>query len=88
VFTPEDVYSHRHWQKRTKWNKRQPNIREGDIVIMKEQSPRNQWPLGRVVEAILSEDGKVRKAKIAISRDREKKVYYRPINELVPIMHA
>jgi hypothetical protein len=75
-------------QKRTKWNERQPNIREGDIVIMKEQSPRNQWPLGRVVEAILSEDGKVRKAKIAISRDGEKKVYYRPINELVPIMHA
>ena len=65
-----------------------PNIREGDIVIMKEQSPHNQWPLGRVVEAILSEDGKVRKAKIAISRDGEKKVYYRPINELVPIMHA
>ncbi|CAB4027867.1 Hypothetical predicted protein, partial [Paramuricea clavata] len=81
VFTPEDVYSRRHWrrsqyladqfwtrwkweylqsqQKRTKWNERQPNLREGDIVIMKEQSPRNQWPLGRVVEAILSEDGKL-----------------------------
>ena len=90
VFTPEDVYSRRHWrrsqyladpfwtrflqshQKRTKWNERQPNLTEEDIVIMKEQSPRNQWLLGRVVEAILSKDGKVRKAKIAISRDGKK----------------
>ncbi|XP_028407516.1 uncharacterized protein LOC114530125 [Dendronephthya gigantea] len=110
VFTPEDVYSRRHWrrsqyladqfwirwkreylqeqQRRTKWNKKQPNIREGDIIIMKDQSPRNQWPLGRVVEAIPSEDGKVRKAKIVISKDGEKKVYYRPISELVTLMHT
>ena len=59
-------------QKRTKWNERQPNLTEEDIVIMKEQIPRNQWLLGRVVEAILSKDGKVRKAKIAISRDGKK----------------
>ncbi|CAB3997332.1 Hypothetical predicted protein [Paramuricea clavata] len=34
------------------------------------------------------EDVYLRYAKIAISRDGEKKVYYRPINEFVPIIHA
>jgi hypothetical protein len=71
-----------------KWNIHQPNLKEGDIVIMKEPSPRNVWPLGRIMEAIKSDDGKVRKVKIAILKDGEKKVYYRPISELVLIMHT
>ncbi len=75
-------------QRRTKWNIHQPNLKEGDIVIMKEPSPRNVWPVGRIMEAIKSDNGKVRKVKIAILKDGEKKVYYRPISELVLIMHT
>jgi hypothetical protein len=35
---------------------------------MNDNSPRNQWPFGRVVEAMKSEDGKVRKVKL-VTRD-------------------
>ena len=62
-------------QKRTKWNEHRPNLK-GDIVIMKDPTPRNEWSLGRVVQAIKSDDGKVTKVKIAISKDDEKRVYY------------
>jgi hypothetical protein len=51
----------------------------------------HRWGLEKAnwyVEAILSEDGKVRKERNSILRVGEKKIYYRPINELVPIMHA
>jgi orotate phosphoribosyltransferase-like protein len=40
------------------------------------------------MEAIKSDDGKVRKVKVVISKDGEKKVYYGPISELVLIMHT
>ncbi|XP_063602709.1 uncharacterized protein LOC134778750 [Penaeus indicus] len=44
------------------------NLREGDLVLIVEQhTPRNQWRLGRVVEAIAGEDGLVRKAKVRTS---------------------
>lgn len=55
---------------------------------MKDTTQRNEWPHGRVVQAVKSDDGKVRKVKIAISKDGEKKVYYRPISELVLIIHT
>lgn len=74
-------------QSRSKWNKQHPNLAVGDIVIMKEDTHRNQWPLGRIVEAVKSEDGKVRKARIAIWKSGQKKCYFRPISELVLIMH-
>ena len=47
---------------------------------------RNNWPLGRVTEAIESEDGRVRKANVEIARDGEKKVYLRPIKELTLLL--
>ena len=37
----------------------------GDIVMLKEEdSPRNKWPLGRVISAPVSDDGLVRHVKI------------------------
>ena len=40
----------------------QPNLTDGDVVLMKEEGAhRNDWPIGRVTEAIQSEDGQVRK---------------------------
>ena len=71
-------------QPRKKWNQPQRNLTEGDVVLMKEHGEyRNDWPMGRITEAIKSEDGIVRKASVTIMRDGKKKIMLRPIKELV-----
>ena len=38
---------------RRKWQHDRPNIKDGDLVLMKETDyVRNEWPLGLVVNAI------------------------------------
>ena len=51
-------------QIRTKWEELKRNLRTGDIVHVKEEgASRNDWPIGRVSEAIESDDSQVSKAK-------------------------
>ena len=59
-------------QSRTKWNEKKDNLQVGDIVLLKQDSHRNDWPMGKVTEAIKSKDGKVRKAQVVIWREGEK----------------
>lgn len=74
-------------QRRPKWTATRRNLRVGDIVLLRDDAQRrNNWPLGRVTEAIESEDGRVRKANVEIARDREKKAYLRPIKELILLL--
>lgn len=76
-------------QVRTKWNKEHRNLSVGDIVLVKdEQAHRNNWPLGKVTDAVRSKDGKVRKATVMISKDGQKKSYERPISALVLLVPA
>ena len=70
-------------QARSKWNEKQSNLDVGDIVVMRQDSRRYEWPLARVSEVHRSNDGRVRKATIALWKDGEKRSYVRPINELV-----
>ena len=82
-------------QLRKKWVKPQRNMLVGDIVVIKdENAPRNMWKLGRVEDAFTSEDGLVRKVKLAIAtRSLDKRgrridsVHYleRPVHKLVLI---
>lgn len=66
------------------WNKEHRNLAVGDIVLMKdEQAHQNNWSLGKVVDAVRSKDGKVRKATVLTSKDRKKKTYERAISALV-----
>ena len=59
----------------------------GDVVPMRdEQQHRNNWPLGRVRDVIRSEDGRVRKVKVEIVKEGEKKAYLRPIKELILLL--
>ena len=56
---------------------------------MKEEGAhRNDWPIGRITEAIQSEDGQVRKARVEIIRDGKKKEFLRPVKELVVLVPA
>lgn len=71
-------------QVRPKWSENQRNLAVGDVVIVKDKEVfRNEWPLGRVIEAIESDDKKVRKAKVTVSKDGKVKTIFRPINELI-----
>ena len=50
-------------QSRAKWRRIQENLKVGDIVlIVKENSPRGQWPLGKVTEVKVGRDNLVRSA--------------------------
>ena len=76
-------------QTRTKWEKPKRNLRTGDIVLVKEEGAyRNDWPVGRVSEAIESDDGRVRKAQVETVRGGAKKTFLRPIKELVLLVPA
>ena len=44
------------------------NLKVGDVVLLADKNfPRGQWPLGRVIEVFLSEDGLVRSARVKTS---------------------
>ena len=76
-------------QPRQKWTKAQRDLREGDVILLRDEAEhRNDWPLGRVTEALKSEDGRVRKAKVEIVKDGERKSYLRPIKELILLVPA
>ena len=51
-----------------------------------EQQHRNHWPLGRVGDVIRREDSRVRKVKVEIVKEGEKKAYIRPIKELILLL--
>jgi hypothetical protein len=76
-------------QLRPKWNKRERNLAIGDLVLIKDkESHRNNWPTGKVTEPIVSEDGNVRKANVLVCSGGNRKIYLRPISELVLILPA
>ena len=55
-------------QVRSKWLKPKRNLAVGDIVLLKDDNQsRNVWQLARVTETYASEDGLVRKVKIAMT---------------------
>ncbi|XP_075933003.1 uncharacterized protein LOC142932811 [Anarhichas minor] len=71
-------------QHRQKWQAQKPNLKDGDIVLMKDsQTKRNQWPMGVVVNAIPSKDGRVRKVEVKVTRNQTLKIFSRPISEVV-----
>jgi len=66
-------------QARSKWTNEQRNLSVDDIVLIKEDAPRSQWPLGRVLEVESGQDGLVRAAKV----NTRSGSFRRPIAKLV-----
>ena len=66
----------------------QREIYAQETVLVKEGAYRNDWPIGRVSEAIASDDGQVRKAQVEVLRGGTTKMFLRPINELVLLVAA
>jgi hypothetical protein len=66
-------------QHRQKWLKPQRSFACGDIVLLyDETTPRNQWPLGRIIEVDKGRDGNVRSATVKTSAG----TYKRPVSKL------
>ena len=64
---------------RQKWNKERTNVKVDDIVLVADvNTPRGDWPLGRITELLPSKDGLVRSVKVLFA-GKEK---IRPINKL------
>ena len=47
-------------QNRSKWSVPQRDVQVGDVVLIKEERPRNCWPLALVQKVSLGSDNKVR----------------------------
>lgn len=66
-------------QKRTKWFQLEPNIKEGDLVVMKaDNMPPSQWQRGRIIEIFPGQDGAVRSVTVKTASGE----YQRPITRL------
>ena len=69
---------------RKKWFVELQNFKVGDIVlIVSKESPRGQWPLGRIIKVFQRNDGHIRSALLRVHG----KEIERPITELRPLQY-
>ena len=74
-------------QTRGKWTKTTRNLRVGDIVIMKDDAPRQQWPMAKVVKTYPDPtDGLVRI--VDLQAPSSKSILKRPIQKLVLLVES
>ncbi|XP_067380596.1 uncharacterized protein [Channa argus] len=76
-------------QTRSKWQQNRPNIKEGDLVLLKDdQVQRNEWPMALISKAIPDSDGKVRKIELRTAKGGVAKTFVRPITEVIFLMSS
>ena len=70
---------------RGKWFSPKRDFQNGDVVlVISPETPRGQWPLGKVIEVYPGNDGHVRVAKIQVGKN----VFVRPVTRLCPLEHT
>lgn len=78
--------------KRQKWHVPRRNIKENDIVIIKEDViPRCHWRLGRVVETMKGDDGLVRRVKVQMgdgNLTQRRSLIERPVQKVVVLIES
>ncbi|KAM4049370.1 uncharacterized protein ACNLHF_008390 [Anomaloglossus baeobatrachus] len=74
-------------QSRHKWQKSSPNLQVGDVVLLKDrEAHRNEWPMGLITKAVLSDDGRTRKVEVKVTKGGSPRVFFRPVTELVLLL--
>ena len=74
-------------QPRQKWNVVRRNVAVNDVVLLVDNdTPRNRWTKGRVVEVFPGEDGLVRH--VGVRTCRSEAILKRPITKLVVLLKA
>ena len=71
-------------QTRQKWNENKRNLQVGDVVLVKEDTKRNEWKLAVVDEVRHSNDGVIRTVEIRQGLLK----YVRPVNKLILILES
>ena len=74
-------------QGRRKWTDERPNVKAGDVILLKDsQAHRNEWPVGVIVNTLPSGDKRIRKVEVRIVKEGTSKVLLRPISEIVVLL--
>ncbi|XP_072043045.1 uncharacterized protein [Amphiura filiformis] len=72
-------------QERQKWLRPNRNAEVGDIVlVINESTPRNMWPLGKVVETWPNRDGFIRRVRVKTKNS----ILTRPVDKLCLLLEA
>lgn len=72
-------------QHRKKWQQDRENLKESDIVLLRDKTHhRNDWPVGVIVKAYTSDDSRVRKVDVLTGQDR--RVFTRPVSDVVLLL--
>lgn len=71
-------------QQRNKWMWEKENVREGDLVLLVEESPPATWKMGRVVTLHPGGDGLVRSVTVKTATN----ILKRPIIKLIPLLNV
>ena len=73
-------------QSRAKWQKIKRNFKIGDIVLLRGNTIRNQWPMAKVVDVYKGNDGHVRTVKLRVGdnkfNENSSKYLVRPIHKI------
>ena len=77
-------------QTRSKWKKKTKNLKENDLVLIKQSSHRNAWPMGRVTKCNRSKDGLIRSVVLTLRplHDGAPRTLERSIHDLVLLVEA
>ena len=77
-----------HLGSRPKWTKTRRSISEGDVVLIKQHTPRNQWPMAVVHRTHKSQDGLIRSATLRLPplKQGTLRLRDRPIHSLVVLV--
>ena len=76
-------------QQRRKWTGTTRNLRQGDIVLLKDkEAHRNDWPVGIVEKCTPSTDGLTQSVSVRTWREGKHHTFSRPITELIVLIEA
>ena len=68
---------------RMKWNETRRNFKVGDIVLLKDEHSRNQWPMAPVVQTEPDKNGMVRSVILKLGNTKSSETFRKPISKLV-----
>ena len=78
-------------QSREKLNKNRREFVIGDIVLLKVDASRNQWPMAKVVQVHKDSEGVVRSVRLLVGKTRsgqDERILERPVQKIVLLQES